>query len=179
MRTPLADLAKSISWANKANAVLLCGTGAIGFFSALMHPTVDLFSSVLVAIYVGVLGAMLLRYEFSAGTELLRDFGFMYTYAGRCGFLLLVANLAWTCAPLGFFAAVLTNANALLSAFIMWRHPSFVSGHASATAIGGIGGGDGSELMMEGTAGMHRASSASSFDPASDAARARAAAGGL
>ena len=120
--------------------------------------------------YVGGLGALLLRYEFSAGAELRQDFGFMYTYLGRAAFLLLVGNLAWTCAPLGAFAAIATNANALLSAYVMYAHPSFTSGHANALAIGGLDGEAGSELIS--------GAPSSSFDPASVAARARGAAGG-
>ena len=166
-RTPLASLAKHLSLANKANGALLALTGVLGFFGAIMHPSLGVFSSLLLSVYVGGTGALLLRYEFApAGTDLLRDFGFMYTYVGRAAFLLLSANLAWTCAPLGVAAAILTNANALVSAYVMWQHPSFTSGVASATAIGGFENEASSDLVYGG-------SSSTSFDPASDAARAR------
>ena len=173
-RTPLATLATYMSWGNRANGALLAVTGALGLFQALTHPGISFFASVLIALYVGGLGALLLRYEFAAGAELRRDVGFMYTYLGRAAFLLLVANLAWTCAPLGWLAALVTNANALLSAYIMYAHPTFTSGQASAVAIGGMEGEGGTELIEPGS----RSSSAGSFDPASDAARARVAAGG-
>ena len=67
----------------------------------------------------------------------------------------------------------MTNANALLSAYIMYAHPSFTSGQASAVAIGGIDG-DAGDVLMVGSS----SSSAAAFDPASIAARARDSAGG-
>lgn len=171
-RTPLATLATTMAMANKANGALLVLTGVLGVFSELTHPSLDFFSSMLLSVYVGGFGALLLRYEFSAGVDLRRDYGFMYTYLGRAAFLLLVANLAWTCSPIGWLAALLTNLNGLISAYIMYAHPSFVSGQASATAVGGFDGDQGSELIYTG------GSSSSSFDPASDAARTRASRGG-
>ena len=172
-RTPLATLASYMGYANKANGALLVASGFLGLIHAFTSPSIGFFASILTSIYVGGLGALLLRYEFAAGAELRADFGFMYTYLGRAAFLLLVGNLAWTCAPLGAVAAVATNANALLSAYVMYAHPSFTSGHASATAIGGLDGEAGNELM-----GGSLNSSSDAFDPASTAARARAASGG-
>jgi len=167
-RTPLATLAKVMAFANKADGALLVLTGVLGFFAELTSPTLDFFSSVTLSIYVAGFGALLLRYEFAAGVDLRKDYGFMYTYMGRAAFLLLVANLGWGLRPLGWLAALLTNANAIISAYIMFAHPSFVSGQASATAVGGLEGEQGSELIFAGSC------SSSSFDPASAAARARA-----
>jgi hypothetical protein len=178
---PLAKLAGYMSWANRGNGALLLLTGVLGVFGALSHAAADTFSSLLLSIYVGGFGALLLMYELSAGAELRRDYGFMYTYLGRAAFLLLCGNLAWTCDPLGMVAAISTNANAVLSAYVMWAHPSFVGGVASATAIGGFDGEQGTELIYNGGAhaGIGRSSSAGvaadgGFDPASAAARERA-----
>jgi hypothetical protein len=102
----------------------------------------------------------------------------MFTYARRAAFLLLAANIAWTCAPLGWIAALLTNANAVLSAYVIRAHPSFASGQASATAIGGLDGEAGDALVWADSAATAGASSlgrSSFFDPASDAARGRVA----
>lgn len=111
---PLSKLTTMMSWANRGNAVLLVLTGLFGIFGAFSHPGADMFSSLLLSLYVGFFGGLLLRYETAAGIELRQDYGFMYTYVGRAAFLLLVANLAWTCRPFGLVAAIITNANALV-----------------------------------------------------------------
>ena len=179
LTTPLATLASSMAWANKGNGALLLVTSILGLIHTLTHPGLSVLGNFLISVYVGGGGALLLLYEFTPGAELRHNFGFMYTYLGRAAFLLLVANLAWTCAPLGLLTALVTNANALLSAYIIWQHPTFVSGQASAVAIGGFDGDDGEGMIQSDSAlgGGRRNSfgpgSSSSFDPASDAARAR------
>ena len=155
-RQPISRLASVMSLANRASGGLMVLTGILAFVNALPAA----FSSLLLSVYVGGFGALLLLYEFTASTELKQDFGFMYTYAGRAAFLLLVANLSWTCSPIGFYCAVLTNANAAVQAYIIFAHPSFVEGQASRFAIGG----DDAAMMSY---------SADTFDPASNAARAR------
>lgn len=177
VRTPLATLANYMSWGNRANGALLVATGLIGLITTIMHPGLDFLGSLLVAVYVSGLGGLLLRYDLATAGDLRRDFGFMYTYLGRAAFLLLAANLAWTCAPFGWIAALVTNANALLSAYIMYAHPSFTSGQASAVAIGGVDGEAGDELFV-GRSSSADSFDRSGFDPASEAARARAASGG-
>ena len=166
--TPLSRLTKFMAWGNRANAALLALTGAMGVFSMFSQPSSDLLSSALLSLYVVGSGALLLRYEMAVGVELRRDYGFMYTYAGRAAFLLLAGNLAWTCKPLGLPTAVITNANALFSAYVMWQHPSFVAGHASAVAIGGFDEAGGDELLDGQIATSDR-----TFDPSSSAARSR------
>ena len=154
---PLSRVANIMAWANRANGGLLLATGLFGLFGAFSQVRADMLTSALLSVYVGGFGALLLRYELAAGPEMRSDYGFMYTYVGRAAFLFLIGNLAWTCDPLGFVAAVLTNANALLSAYVMWQHPSFQQGHASATAIGGFDD-QGTELIYTGgssTAPIH------------------------
>ena len=174
LTTPLATLAKASAMINKGNGALLAVTGALGLFYPLTHPGIDTFSSLLVAVYVGGFGALMLKYEFAPGADMIGDFGFMYTYLGRAAFLLLAANLSWTCDPLGWLCALATNANALLSAYVMWAHPTFTSGQASATAIGGFEGEAGGEMLYTGTSSSF---DPGSFDPASVAARDRAVSG--
>lgn len=163
-RQPLSRLVWMMSWANRGDGVLLVLTGVSGLLYALTHPKTDMFSSALLSIYVGGFGALLLRYEFGNPDSMRRDCGFMYTYLGRAAFLLLIANLSWTCAPFGLFAAVLTNANAILSAYVMWKHPAFVEGQVSWTAIQ-PGVSDESNTVML---------SDCNFDPSSVSARDRA-----
>lgn len=153
--------------ANCANAVLLVLTGVWGFFAALDSPSADTFSSVMLSLYVCGFGALLARYVFWSSEALRRDHGYMYSFAGRAAFLLLSANLAWTIEPLGFAVAILTNANAVFSGYVLWRHPAFLEGQESRTAIGSV---DSS------AAGPGASSSGFQYaaDPASNAARAQA-----
>ena len=172
---PLSRVAKGMGWANRANGALLLATGVLGLFGAFSHPAADMFSSALLSLYVGGFGALLLRYELAAGAELRQDYGFMYTNLGRAAFLFLIGNLAWTCDPLGLPAALLTNGNAILSAYVMWAHPSFQQGHASATAIGGFDD-SGTEMIYTGgssSAPQHEYGHSGSFDASSAAARMR------
>jgi hypothetical protein len=159
LSTPLARLTPMMKWANRGNAALLIVTGLLGFFGA-FSAGVDMLSSALLSIYVSGFGALLLRHEFAVGVEVNRDFGFMNTFVGRAAYLLLVANLAWTCHPLGVATAILTNLNAVFSFFLMAAHPSFTSGAASPTAIGN---GDETMEMTDVTR------NSSSFDPSSAA----------
>jgi len=164
-RQPLSRLAAWMSMANKANGAVLALTGLLGFFGAFSTIAGDMLSSALLSIYVGGFGGLLLFYEIGgSGMELRRDFGFMYTYLGRTAFLLLIGNLAWPCDPLGFVAALLTNANALFAAYVMVAHPTFTQGHASWVAIGGTD--------SEGTEMMTTPGSGSSVDPSTQARRA-------
>lgn len=156
---PLSRLSIYMRWANRGNAALLIVTGVLGIFGAISGGAGDVLSSALLSLYVGGFGALLLRYEFDVGMELRRDYGFMYTFLGRAAYLLLVANLAWTCEPLGLPTAILTNANAAFSGYLMFVHPSFTSGAVSATTMDG-GDGSGDELRD-----VTRDSS--SFDPSS------------
>ena len=109
-RQSLSQLTQWMSWANRANGVLMVLTGLFAFLGAFSGS----FSSALLAMYVGGFGVLLLLYEFRSSAEMQRDFGFMYAYVGRAAFLLLIANLSWTCAPLGIYSALITNANATL-----------------------------------------------------------------
>ena len=109
-------------------------------------------------------------FEFGPKSNWLKsNYGFLFTPLGRAAFLLLIANLAWTCAPLGFWAALLTNANAILSAYVMVAHPAFIEGRASWTEIGGLGSSSGEE---DPTARVFNYEP-SDFDPSSVAARQR------
>ena len=162
LSTPLARLTPIMKWATRGNAALLIITGVLGLFGALTTPSADMLSSALLSVYVGGFGGLLLRHEFAVGAEMNRDFGFMSTFVGRAAFLLLVANLAWTCRPLGIPTAILTNVNACFSFYLMAAHPSFTSGAASPTAISGTG--------EEDTMQMHDVTrDSSSFDPSSAA----------
>ena len=89
--------------------VLVAAHALLGFFSA-VTAGLNIFESALLSMYVGMFGALLLRYEFDTGMELRHDFGFMYSHFGRAAFLLLAGNLSWTCAPVGVLTAIATNA---------------------------------------------------------------------
>lgn len=101
-----------------------------------MRPLDGAFASALLSIYTTGFGMMLLRYELRIGPESLqRECGFMYTFGGRCAFLLLTANLCWTCGALGLPAAIATNINAALNAYLLISHPAFTSGEMAWTTI--------------------------------------------
>ncbi len=167
-RQPLTHLTRMMRLANRVNACLLVVTGVLGLFSAFGGSALTMVSSIMLSIYVAGFGALLAKYEFASNEALRQDHGYMYTYAGRAAFLLLSGNLAWTCAPLGFPTAVLTNANAIFSAYVMWAHPAFVEGQVSRTSIGSVDGDD-AGAAAGGSAGF-----AFAADPASDAARQQA-----
>ena len=162
----LSRLAQYMSWGNRANGVLMVATGGLGFFGALFHASPNMFSSALLSIYVCGFGVLLLQYEFARSFETQRDYGFMYSYLGRTAFLLLSANLMWTCDPLGFFAALLTNANAVFSGYVIMMHPAFVEQRVSRVAINGVDGEQDTSAFL---------TSGDSFDPSSAASRSRGA----
>uniref|UniRef100_A0A7S2DL87 Uncharacterized protein n=1 Tax=Haptolina brevifila TaxID=156173 RepID=A0A7S2DL87_9EUKA len=159
-RLPLPRLARMMSWGNRANGVLLVVTGVLGLIGAITHD----FASALLSIYVGGFGSLLLWYEFGPVDTLRHDCGFMHTYLGRAAFLLLSANLSWTCVHLGLVTAVVTNANAIFSAYVMWVHPAFTEGQVSWTAIHGNVHDQSTEVFV----------SDSALDPASVSARSSA-----
>ena len=85
---------------------------------------------------MGGTGAILLLHELRWEPELLRSqIGFMNTYGGRAAFLFLIANLGWTCDPIGLLTSVLTNANALFHGYILFTHPTFVSGRVQRLEV--------------------------------------------
>lgn len=155
LQTPLPQLTTRMHVANKANAVLLVVTGALGIVN-LFGDFLSLFSSVLESIYTLGFGALLLRHELGVETDEIRArYGFMFTFAGRAGFLLLVGNLAWAVKPIGWVTALLTNANAVFNLYLLYAHPDHIAGRSGSVA-GRAGGG---------YAGMQ-------VDPATAAARA-------
>ena len=118
LNQPISRLTLFTGAINKVCGAVLVLTGGLGIFDAVRHGVIpSLLSTVLLSVYVAGFGAMLLRHEFAAARDagFKRDCGFMYSHVGRCFFVLLCANLAWTVAPLGVYAALLTNANALFN----------------------------------------------------------------
>ena len=129
VRQPLSLLCRAMRLANLATGALLVLTGVLGLLSALTHVSLTVLTSALLSFYVGGTGAMLLLHELRWEPDLLRSqVGFMHTYGGRTAFLFLVANLGWTCDPLGCIASVVTNANALFHGYVILVHPAFASG---------------------------------------------------
>ena len=137
-RQPLSRLATFGRYLNFACAALLLATGGLGLLSA-FESVSSLPPTVLLSFYSGGFSALLLRYETASGAlaEHLRErYGFMYTYAGRAGFLLLCANLTWTLdPPIGWIAATIVNASAILVGYIVYAHPDFTSGRYLRMAI--------------------------------------------
>jgi hypothetical protein len=138
-RQPMARLARISRWVNALNAVFLIVAGGLGFWGDVMRPLDGAFESALLSIYTTGFGVMLLRYELRLGRESLqRDYGIMFTFGGRCAFLLLTANLCWTCGDLGLPAAIATNINAALNVYLLISHPAFTSGEMSWMTIGDL-----------------------------------------
>ena len=122
--------AKTMRAANILNAVLMLLVAptalAHGLANILAH---DRLAALLLSLYVAAFGTLLLALELGLHKQKLKhDLGFLHSYAGRCAFLLLVANLMWGCPPYGYFAAIRTNANALRSAYALRSHPAYASG---------------------------------------------------
>mmetsp|Transcript_18861 Transcript_18861/g.38408 ORF Transcript_18861/g.38408 Transcript_18861/m.38408 type:complete len:216 (+) Transcript_18861:23-670(+) len=142
LHQPMQRLSLFISFLNKACGAALVLTGGWGVFDAVRtFDWPEVLGSVLLGIYVAGFGAMLLRYELAAARNAAfkRDYGFLFSHAGRSGFVLLCANLAWTCAPpFGFYTALLTNGNAVLNLYLLMCHPDYTTGRLSRLAIDGV-----------------------------------------
>ena len=163
-RQPLSRLATLGRYLNFACAALLVATGTLGALAAFdfSQGVASVLPTLLLSLYSGGFGALLLRYELASGAladQLRERYGFMYTYAGRAGFLLLCANLTWTLPPIGWIAAIVVNTSAILVGYIVYAHPDFTSGHYDRMAIIGASG--------------EQAASGFSADPATLASRAQ------
>ncbi|KAF0745857.1 hypothetical protein AaE_008362 [Aphanomyces astaci] len=92
----------------------------------------------LVSVYVITFGLLFLLFECrltSMETRIRRNFGFLYSYKGRAGFIFFIGFLDFGMnTTLGTVAGVFMCCNALLNLFIMCQHPEFKSGHISASA---------------------------------------------
>ena len=143
---PIRRLAGALRAVNIANCLLLITAAALGFGSLLGEAAgvqlQAMASTALVSVYVLGFSGLLLCYELRLGAErLYEECGFLFTMGGRCAFLLLTANLAWACGPWWLVAALVTNGNAALHAYLLISHPAYngQAGHANESA-GGHGG---------------------------------------
>ena len=105
LHQPMQRLSRYLGLLNRTCGAALVLTGGWAAFDALRSfDWPEVLGAVLLSVYVGGSGAMLLRYELAGDRSardvaFRRDYGFLYSHAGRTGFLLLCANLAWACAP--------------------------------------------------------------------------------
>ncbi|OQR80770.1 hypothetical protein THRCLA_11931 [Thraustotheca clavata] len=92
----------------------------------------------LVSIYVIMFGLLFLLFECrlsSMEQKIRNNFGFLYSYKGRAGFIFFIGFLDFGMSTaLGTVAGVFMCINALLNLFIMCKHPEFKSGHVSTNA---------------------------------------------
>ncbi|OQS00335.1 hypothetical protein THRCLA_06012 [Thraustotheca clavata] len=101
--------------------------GIMGIFDLF---SVDSYKSFLVSIYVIVLSALLVLFEFREKFPKLEaktkeNFGFMFTGFGRSVYILIIAFLSFS---QGTFGIIMGVGFLLLSAFnffIMWNHPGY------------------------------------------------------
>ncbi|KAJ0396144.1 hypothetical protein P43SY_006986 [Pythium insidiosum] len=91
----------------------------------------------LVSIYVIMFGVLFLLFECRLSrmeTMIRQNFGFLYTYKGRAGFIFFIGFLDFgMSSALGTVAGVLMCFNALINLLVMCRHPEFKS-NLSASA---------------------------------------------
>jgi len=90
----------------------------------------------LVSLYVIMFGALFLLFECrlsSMEQKIRQNFGFLYSYKGRAGFIFFIGFLDFGMnTSLGTVAGVFMCLNALLNLLVMCKHPEFKSGHVSA-----------------------------------------------
>ena len=105
LHQPMHRLSRYLGLLNRTCGAALVLTGGWAAFGALRSfDWPEVLGAVLLSVYVVGSGAILLRYELAGDRSardaaFRRDYGFLYSHAGRTGFLLLCANLAWACAP--------------------------------------------------------------------------------
>ena len=105
LHQPMQRLSRYLGLLNRTCGAVLVLTGGWAAFNALRSfDWPEVLGAVLLSFYVSGSGAMLLRYELAGDRSardvaFRRDYGFLYSHAGRTGFCLLCANLAWACAP--------------------------------------------------------------------------------
>jgi hypothetical protein len=95
----------------------------------------------LVSIYVIMFGVLFMLFEcrLSRMEGMIRqNFGFLYTYRGRAGFIFFIGFLDFgMSSALGYLAGALMCINALINLLVMCRHPDFkaqLSSNADPTA---------------------------------------------
>ncbi|OQR80828.1 hypothetical protein ACHHYP_17171 [Achlya hypogyna] len=108
--------------------------GVTGFFSFL---TLNITGS-LVSLYVVMFGLLFLLYECrlnSMETRIRANFGFLYTYHGRAGFVFFIGFLDFGMSTaLGTLAGIVMCLAACINLFIMYKHPDFKNTSADPTA---------------------------------------------
>jgi len=145
---PIRRLAGALRAVNIANCLLLITAAALGFGSLLGEAAgvqlQAMASTALVSVYVLGFSGLLLCYELRLGAErLYEECGFLFTMGGRCAFLLLTANLAWACGPWWLVAALVTNGNAALHAYLLISHPAYTSGGLKWDSVDEVAAGGG------------------------------------
>lgn len=126
LRQPLSKLTFLGRALDTLSGSILILTGLLGALDAVQHVQASTLEQILLALYCAGAGAALLAQRFARGAlaaTIRRDYGFLHSLLGRSLFVLLIANLAWTCAPLGVYAAIVTNGNAVLSLYVLFMHP--------------------------------------------------------
>ena len=138
-RTPLSSLVVCMRLANIGNGLLMIFIAVLGLIAAgtgnVSGPS-GWLQTILLSLYAGAFSLQLLRYELRPSEKLKQEYGFLYTYAGRFAYLLLLGNLAWPIPPAGWAAALATNLNAFFNGYLLVLHPEFTGGRRSRISIG-------------------------------------------
>ncbi|KDO20422.1 hypothetical protein SPRG_14360 [Saprolegnia parasitica CBS 223.65] len=99
--------------------------GVTGFFSFL---TLNITGS-LVSLYVVMFGLLFLLYECrlnSMESRIRNNFGFLYTYKGRAGFIFFIGFLDFGMSTaLGTLAGIVMSLAAITNLYVMYKHPDF------------------------------------------------------
>ncbi|CAK4072140.1 unnamed protein product [Aphanomyces euteiches] len=92
----------------------------------------------LLSIYVILFGLLFLLFECrlkTMETRIRTNFGFLYSYNGRAGFIFFIGFLDFGVgSAMGTIAGILMCLNALFNLFVMLKHPEFTSGAVSKAA---------------------------------------------
>jgi uncharacterized membrane protein YgcG len=138
--TSIQTLTKIMKGVNIINAILLGVAGVFAF--TIIHGSITRF---FISIYLCFFAILLLAFETrykGLATFIEKNFGFMFTYAGRLVFLVFVGALNFGMIqddkngernldpgqPLCIFVGVFTIVNALFNCFIICNHPHFSGG---------------------------------------------------
>lgn len=142
-------LTRTLRLVNLCNGIILILLGVLVFVTGLMSVS---FTSVTVSAYVVFFGTLLSCLECNLSflsSRFKRNFGFMFSYLGRTGFIVFSGTMALSMANIpGYLVGAATMLNGIFNGYIICVHPAFKSGELSAKGdpYGGYTGGEGEML---------------------------------
>jgi len=138
-------LKRTLRLANMCNGLSLITLGILVFIVGLSQLS---FTSVTVSAYSVFFGLLLSCLECNIANlarPLQRNFGFMFSFAGRTFFIVFCGSMAFAMGNwLGYLVGSLTLLNGMFNGYVICVHPAFKSGELSAQGdpYGGYTGGE-------------------------------------